>query len=365
MRRLGSTHHRSSGNLVDGGDELLGGGIKAGLELLRHGVLSKVAVVAGHKNVHLRGLCRDNVGIDAALAQVHLSAIGLVDGEGGQGTKHLDLHALAVDKLKRTNAVLKDHGGLLAAIASHRVHLALDLDGAVVALVDVDSLLHVSLDDNLLVALLELHHPLAVPQLKHRRRLGGRGSLGGSGAGCGLGLVLAGDNRGAAQGRVLVGHLRLLHLLQTKAARTAITSRVEGSKQTSLGSSTGSRSSSGSGGGGGRGGGRGSSRGRGSSGCLGIGALGVPDQPRGVHLLHILKEIRQDLVETLSPGNVLGLGVLEVLEHTVAVELGRVVHLLDVGSGLGRHHHPAEGRDGRGNGSKVVGEGGLAVGLAE
>ena len=50
------------------------------------------------------------------------------------------LHASTVDKFERTNAVIKNNGGLFAAIDGDGIHLALDGDGAVVALVDVDRL---------------------------------------------------------------------------------------------------------------------------------------------------------------------------------------------------------------------------------
>ena len=90
----------------------------------------KVALIAlWNEHVHLRGLCRDNVCIQAVGAEVHLAAIGLVDGDGGDLVKHLHLHAPGVDSLKRGHGVLKDDANLLAAVDNDAVHLAIDADG--------------------------------------------------------------------------------------------------------------------------------------------------------------------------------------------------------------------------------------------
>ena len=43
----------------------------------------------GDENVHLGGLCGDDGSVERVLAQVHLAAVGLLNGNGGNCAKNL------------------------------------------------------------------------------------------------------------------------------------------------------------------------------------------------------------------------------------------------------------------------------------
>jgi len=127
-----------------------------------------------------------------------------------------------------------------------------------------------------------------------------------------------------------VGHLGLLNLLKSGGD---VSTLVQGSEEVGLGGirggsrgggggRLGGSSSSSSGGGGGRGGSRGG----------GLPTLGVPDQAGGVVLLDEVGQVVEDDGEGLGPGLV---GIITLLKHTVGVELGGILHLGDIGSGLG------------------------------
>jgi len=91
---------------------------------------------------------------------------------------------------------------------------------------------------------------------------------------------------------------------------------------------------SGGGGSGGSGGGGGCSGGSAGS-SLGIATVGVPDEAGGVVLLDKLLELGKDGGEGLGPVLLGLILVLELLEDAVRVELGRLLGLGNVGSGLG------------------------------
>ena len=57
----------------------------------------------------------------------NLAAIGFVDGHSGHAAQHLQLHALAVDKLERGDDAITDHSSLGAAVTDNKVDLAFDL----------------------------------------------------------------------------------------------------------------------------------------------------------------------------------------------------------------------------------------------
>ena len=110
----------------------------------------------GDENVHLGGFSGDELSFLGFCAQVHLTAVGFIDGDGGDPALDLALHTLAVDKLDGCDDVVKHNAALLAAVHDDGVDLALDCDGAVDALVDVDGLLDVALNHKTTGALLVL-----------------------------------------------------------------------------------------------------------------------------------------------------------------------------------------------------------------
>eukprot|EP00052_Salpingoeca_macrocollata_P000229 m.19255 g.19255 ORF g.19255 m.19255 type:complete len:510 (+) comp10333_c0_seq1:186-1715(+) len=337
-----------SHNLVHCGDQLLLGDVVHRLELLRHHKLHKVAVVLGHHHVHLGRLGRHNLRIDAVLAQVHLGAVSLVDADGGHSARHLHLNALTVHGLERSDAVLKHHSRLLAAVQRNGVDFSLDLHRAVVALVDVHRLLDGGVgDDQVAVVFLVLDSPLlAALQLKHRRllRSGSSSSLGRRG---GLGFVFRLHDRRGTQLRVLVSHLGFFDLLETRRHAFTLGQLREQVAHGRLGRSRGGsglgRSRSGSGLGGRR-----------SSRCRRGSALGVPHESGGVDLLHVVMQRLQHRHKGLGPVSLLRIRVLEVLQHTVAVELAGANHFLDEGGGLGGDRHPAQSGDALADGTQVV-----------
>jgi len=141
---------------------------------------------------------------------------------------------------------------------------------------------------------------------------------------------------------------------------------------------------SGGGGSGGSGGGGGCSGGSAGS-SLGIATVGVPDEAGGVVLLDKLLELGKDGGEGLGPVLLGLILVLELLEDAVRVELGRLLGLGNVGSGLGGlmekekkkkkksmykrtnnqkkratyNKDPAKSLDTLGDGREVVGDGGV------
>lgn len=94
-----------------------------------------------------------------------------------------------------------------------------------------------------------------------------------------------------------------------------------------------------------------------------LNALGVPDESCGVDSLDKVVEVSEDLNESLGPGNVVGTTLLVLLQHSVAVELGRADHLLDERSRLGGHGDPAKGRNALSHSREVVELGAASVGI--
>lgn len=70
-----------------GGGE--GESVDLGQELLRDGQLGKLPVVLGHHHVHLGGLGRNDLCAERLFAEVHLTPIGLLDGDGGHQSHYL------------------------------------------------------------------------------------------------------------------------------------------------------------------------------------------------------------------------------------------------------------------------------------
>lgn len=117
----------------------------------------KIAVLAlRRQHIHLRRFARHNFGVQRFGAQVDLAAVRLLDGDGRQGAEGLHLGALTIDHLDLGEEIVKDDARLLAAVHDHRVHLALDLDDAVLAPENVNRLLHVRLQLNVRIALVVL-----------------------------------------------------------------------------------------------------------------------------------------------------------------------------------------------------------------
>jgi len=241
------------------------------LELLRDRGLDWVVVLLGswNEDVHFRGLGGQNLGGEALLGEVELKTVGLVDGDSRGLAGDLDLARLGVHNVNSGDDIVSDNGDLLAAVKGNLVDLALDHHSGVDALVDVHRVLGLSvLDGQGLGVLLVLNSPL----LTLKSKLGGlvRGGvlgvlpvLGGSGGG---------NNAGGTELGVLVGHLGLLNLLES---RGDVSSLVQGREEVRLGSTGGG--SSGSGGssswGGGSSSGLGSSWGRGGGGSGSLSSL--------------------------------------------------------------------------------------------
>lgn len=110
----------------------------------------KLSVFVGHGDVHLGALGADDLALQRVLAQEHLAAVCLVDGDGGDRPRHLraqsdtlpsdmllrlsawkhawrhpshththtylDLHILAVDDLYSSHHVVKHQAHLLTVV---------------------------------------------------------------------------------------------------------------------------------------------------------------------------------------------------------------------------------------------------------
>eukprot|EP00128_Syssomonas_multiformis_P007091 Colp12_sorted_trinity150504_noHs@30668 len=350
-----------------------------GLVLLGQREFGVVTILAGNGHVHFRALGCDDLSSEGLLRQVNLNAIGLINGHSGAVADNLDLNALAVDDLNTRDNVLEDDADLLAAVEDNVVNLlGVNLNSAVCALVDVDSLVHVTLsDDKIAVVLLPFNKPLlATLEFELGGTLlnascGSRGSL----SRC---LFLGLNHGRSTELRVLVSHLRLVDLLQASSdtlslvkssenVRHGVARRLRGRSSTtgecldlSLGHDRGARGRR-------RGAASlGSSRGRCSSGNgLSINTLGVPCNTSCVELL----DVRSELLESGHPGtgpvDVLLVSVLEVLDDTVDVELGSVGHFLGERARLGGHGDPAKNGDALSESSEVVGLLSAAVLLTE
>jgi len=113
------------------------------LELLRHRLFRELAAVfVGKENVHLGALRRHDLAVQRVLAEVDLRAVRLLDGYRGEGVDHLRLAALAVDDFQRRDERVEHHSSLFAGVEDDGVDLLLHLDDRVLALVDVDRVLH-------------------------------------------------------------------------------------------------------------------------------------------------------------------------------------------------------------------------------
>ena len=130
--------------------------------------LAFVVLVRNH-DVHLRRLGGNNVSSDARFRQVDLRAVRFVDGDRLDLAGRLGLHALAVDDFEGGDAVFENNGTLLAAVHGDGTDLAFDLNGRVVAFVDVHRLLRaLAFDRNRRVAFLEFDHPFLALELENR-----------------------------------------------------------------------------------------------------------------------------------------------------------------------------------------------------
>mmetsp|Transcript_14239 Transcript_14239/g.30493 ORF Transcript_14239/g.30493 Transcript_14239/m.30493 type:complete len:278 (+) Transcript_14239:156-989(+) len=184
---------RSSGGVGHGHGNPLPVDVGAG-ELLGQGRLHHVVGGggAGHEHVHLGGLGRGDGRVLGRLAQVQLAPGAVVQHDGGHLLRALHLDALAVDHLARRHHLLEDDACAGALVDGDVVHLPLDLDHALGAVVDVHRLARVAvLDHDLAVLHLILDDPLAALL---ERELGGGHLLGGGGGRRGRRLRRAGGH---------------------------------------------------------------------------------------------------------------------------------------------------------------------------
>jgi len=159
------------------------------------------------EDVHCVGLGADNFSVETGSRQVDLNGRALVECNAWHALKDLDFDSGGVDSFDLRDGILEDNASLVATVNGNSVHLAVHLNDAVVALVDVDRLSGFGVVDfDGLVSVLEFDNPLVSLEFELGWRLLGC-SLGGGGGGF-LWLCIASryDACGAQLG-VLVGHL--------------------------------------------------------------------------------------------------------------------------------------------------------------
>jgi len=320
-------------------------------ELLGNSELDHIVVLgfARDKDVDGRGLAGVNLGgvltSDGSSRKVELSASALVDVHARSLADDLALDRVAVDDLEHRHNVVHNNTDLGARIDSDTVDLALDSDGAVLAVADVDHIVQTSLvDDD--VALGEvLHHPL-VASVNLRGRLD---LLGGCTSGRTLNSLLldaAGDEAGTLAGRTILGLLFSSNVLEAAGDSSTLVDGTEESThvrsrlgRTSRGGRSCRRSSRS-----GRGGR--SSGGSTSSTKLVLELTGTREEKTsGVDLLHILlvgTEVGDKVLSPL-PLPLLISTVLVVAHDTVEVELSAGDDIVKVRHGLGSNDNPGEG----------------------